>query len=117
LNIEKELADSDLVVGAVLIPGSRAPKLVTEDMVKGMEPGSVIVDVAIDQGGIFETGDRVTTHDDPVYVKHDVLHYAVSNIPGNVPRTATIGLTNATIPYTLQIVAVRGTFPGILETA
>lgn len=103
LNIEKELADSDLVVGAVLIPGSRAPKLVTEDMVKGMEPGSVIVDVAIDQGGIFETGDRVTTHDDPVYVKHDVLHYAVSNIPGNVPRTATIGLTNATIPYTLQI--------------
>src|SRR5690625_500751 len=103
LNIEKELADSDLVVGAVLIPGSRAPKLVTEEMVKGMEPGSVIVDVAIDQGGIFETGDRVTTHDDPVYVKHDVLHYAVSNIPGNVPRTATIGLTNATIPYTLQI--------------
>lgn len=103
LNIEKEISDSDLVVGAVLIPGSRAPKLVTEDMVKGMERGSVIVDVAIDQGGIFETGDRITTHDDPIYVKHGVLHYAVSNIPGNVPRTATIGLTNATIPYTLQI--------------
>src|SRR5690625_3683930 len=103
LNIEKELADSDLVVGAVLIPGSRAPKLVTEEMVKGMEPGSVIVDVAIDQGGIFETGDRVTTHADPTYVKHGVLHYAVANIPGNVPHTATVGLTNATAPYLLQI--------------
>lgn len=103
LNIEKEIADSDLVVGAVLIPGSRAPTLVTEDMVKGMEPGSVIVDVAIDQGGIFETGNRMTTHDNPIYVKHGVLHYAVSNIPGNVPQTATIGLTNATIPYTIKI--------------
>jgi len=103
MNIGEEVADADLVIGAVLIPGSRAPKLVTEEMVKNMEPGSVIVDVAIDQGGIFETGDRVTTHDNPTYVKHGVLHYAVANIPGNVPHTATVGLTNATAPYLLQI--------------
>lgn len=103
LNIEREIADSDLVIGAVLIPGSKAPTLVTEAMVKKMLPGSVIVDVAIDQGGIFETGDRVTTFENPTYKKHGVLHYAVSNIPGNVPRTSTIGLTNATSPYALQI--------------
>lgn len=103
MNIAREIADSDLVIGAVLIPGSKAPTLVTEEMVKAMQPGSVIVDVAIDQGGIFETADRMTTHDNPTYVKHGVLHYAVSNIPGNVPRTATIGLTNATMPYALQI--------------
>lgn len=103
MNIAREIANADLVIGAVLIPGSKAPTLVTEDMVKQMEPGSVIIDVAIDQGGIFETADRMTTHEDPTYVKHGVLHYAVSNIPGNVPRTATIGLTNATAPYALQI--------------
>ena len=103
VNIGKEIADSDLVIGAVLIPGSRAPKLVTEEMVKNMEPGSVIVDVAIDQGGIFETSDRITTHENPTYTKHGVLHYAVANIPGNVPRTATIGLTNATAPFLVQI--------------
>lgn len=103
MNISREIANSDLVIGAVLIPGAKAPKLVTEEMVKNMEPGSVIVDVAIDQGGIFETADRVTTHDDPVYIKHGVLHYAVSNMPANVPRTATIGLTNATSFYALQI--------------
>lgn len=102
-NIEREITDSDLVIGAVLIPGSKAPKLVTEEMVAKMEDGSVIVDVAIDQGGIFETADRVTTHDNPTYTKHGVLHYAVSNIPGNVPHTATIGLTNATAPYALEI--------------
>ncbi len=96
-NIAESVKDSDLVVGAVLIPGAKAPKLVSEDMVKSMQPGSVIVDVAIDQGGNFETVDHITTHDDPIYEKHGVLHYAVANIPGAVPRTATIALTNVTI--------------------
>lgn len=103
MNIAREIANSDLIIGAVLIPGARAPILVTEEMVKEMEPGSVIVDVAIDQGGIFETGTQMTTHENPTYEKHGILHYAVSNIPGNVPRTATIGLTNATFPYALEI--------------
>ncbi|RYG71977.1 alanine dehydrogenase [Lentibacillus lipolyticus] len=102
-NIANSVKDSDLVIGAVLIPGAKAPKLVTEDMVQSMQPGSVIVDVAIDQGGNFETVDHITTHDDPIYEKHGVLHYAVANIPGAVPRTATIALTNVTIPYALQI--------------
>lgn len=102
-NIEKAVKDADLVVGAVLIPGARAPKLVSEAMVASMEPGSVIVDIAIDQGGIFETSDRVTTHDEPTFVKHGVVHYAVANMPGAVPRVATDGLTNNTIPYALQI--------------
>ena len=101
--IAEAVKESDLVVGAVLIPGAKAPKLVTEEMVKQMPEGSVVVDVAIDQGGIFETSDRISTHDDPTYTKHGVLHYAVANIPGAVPRTATIGLTNVTIPYALQI--------------
>src|SRR5699024_6015417 len=103
LDIAEAIAESDLVIGAVLIPGSKAPKLVSEEMVKSMSEGSVIVDVAIDQGGIFETSDRVTTHDNPVHVKHGVLHYSVANMPGAVPRTSTIGLTNATVPYALQI--------------
>ncbi len=103
LNIQEALEESDLVVGAVLIPGAKAPKLVTEEMVKSMPEGSVIVDVAIDQGGIFETTDRITTHDDPTYEKHGVLHYAVANMPGAVPRTSTIGLTNVTVPYALQL--------------
>ena len=103
LNIQNEIENSDLVIGAVLIPGAKAPTLVTEEMVKKMMPGSVILDVAIDQGGIFETADRITTHDDPTYEKHGVLHYAVSNMPGAVPRTSTIGLVNATLPYVLQI--------------
>lgn len=103
INIEKEITNADLVIGAVLIPGSKAPTLVTEEMVKKMQPGSVIIDVAIDQGGIFETADQMTTHENPTYLRHGVLHYAVSNIPGNVPRTATIGLTNATSPYALEI--------------
>jgi alanine dehydrogenase len=102
-NIAEAVQQSDLVIGAVLIPGAKAPKLVTEEMVRSMSPGSVIVDIAIDQGGIFETTDRVTTHDDPTYVKHGVVHYAVANMPGAVPRTSTLALTNVTIPYALQI--------------
>ena len=88
-----------VVIGAVLIPGAKAPKLVTDHMVKQMRPGSVIVDVAVDQGGVIETADRVTTHDEPVYEKYGVLHYAVANIPGAVARTSTIALTNVTLPY------------------
>lgn len=102
-NIEQEVLDSDLVIGSVLIPGAKAPILVSEDLVKQMEDGSVIVDVAIDQGGNFETSDHATTHDDPVYTKHGVVHYTVANIPGAVPRTATEGLVNVTVPYALEI--------------
>lgn len=103
LNIANEVQSSDLVVGAVLIPGARAPRLVTEEMVKSMDPASVVIDIAIDQGGIFETTDRITTHDDPTYIKHDVVHYAVANMPGAVPRTSTVALNNATMMYGLQI--------------
>ncbi|MCI2257250.1 alanine dehydrogenase [Domibacillus sp. PGB-M46] len=103
LNIAESVKESDLVIGAVLIPGAKAPKLVTEEMVKAMSPGSVVVDVAIDQGGIFETVDRITTHTNPTYEKHEVVHYAVANMPGAVPRTSTIALTNVTVPYALQI--------------
>lgn len=103
LNIAEAVKESDLVIGAVLIPGAKAPKLVTEDMIKTMSPGSVVVDVAIDQGGIFETVDHITTHDNPTYEKHGVVHYAVANMPGAVPRTSTLALTNVTIPYALQI--------------
>ncbi|WP_088105204.1 alanine dehydrogenase [Halalkalibacter urbisdiaboli] len=103
LNIADAVAESDLVIGAVLIPGAKAPKLVTENMIRAMKAGSVIVDVAVDQGGIFETVDRITTHDHPTYTKHDIVHYAVANMPGAVPRTSTIALTNVTIPYALQI--------------
>ncbi|WP_411347864.1 alanine dehydrogenase [Paenibacillus sp. WLX2291] len=98
-NIAEAVKASDLVIGAVLIPGAKAPKLVTEDMVKQMEAHSVIVDVAIDQGGIVETVDRITTHNDPTYEKHDVVHYAVANMPGAVPKTSTLALTNVTMPY------------------
>ncbi|KAF0996779.1 alanine dehydrogenase [Geobacillus sp. TFV-3] len=114
MNIAEAVAEADLVIGAVLIPGARAPKLVTEDMVKAMKPGSVIVDVAIDQGGIVETSDHVTTHDDPTYVKHGVVHYAVANMPGAVPRTSTIALTNVTMPYALQI-ANKGVIQAIAD--
>ncbi|SEA23694.1 alanine dehydrogenase [Thalassobacillus cyri] len=103
LNIAESVAEADLVIGTVLIPGAKAPKLVTVDMVKTMKKGVVIVDVAIDQGGIFETGDRITTHDNPTYEKHGILHYAVANMPGAVPKTSTIGLTNVTVPYALEI--------------
>ncbi len=101
--ISEAVKESDLVIGAVLIPGAKAPKLVTEEMVKSMKPGSVVVDIAIDQGGIFETTDRITTHDHPTYEKHGVVHYAVANMPGAVPRTSTIALTNVTVPYAIQI--------------
>ncbi|PTI70748.1 alanine dehydrogenase [Staphylococcus succinus] len=103
LNIEQCVKDSDLVIGAVLIPGAKAPNLVTEDMIKKMRDGAVIVDIAIDQGGIFETTDRISTHDDPIYKKHGVVHYAVANMPGAVPRTSTIALNNATLPYAQQL--------------
>ncbi|MCL6600165.1 MAG: alanine dehydrogenase [Alicyclobacillus macrosporangiidus] len=102
-NLRQELEGCDLLVGAVLIPGARAPKIVTEEMVKGMNPGAVVVDVAIDQGGSVETIDRITTHSNPTYVKHGVVHYAVANIPGAVPRTSTLALTNVTVPYALQL--------------
>src|SRR5690606_23265443 len=102
-NIAEAVKEADLLIGAVLIPGARAPKLVTADMVRQMQPKSVIVDVAVDQGGCIETVDRVTTHDEPVYEKYGVLHYAVPNIPAAVPLTSTIALTNATLPYALQI--------------
>ncbi|MEH7461407.1 alanine dehydrogenase [Bacillus thuringiensis] len=102
-NIAQAVKESDLVIGAVLIPGAKAPKLVTEEMIKSMEPGSVVVDIAIDQGGIFETTDRITTHDNPTYEKHGVVHYAVANMPGAVPRTSTLALTNVTVPYAVQI--------------
>lgn len=94
---------ADLLVSCILIPGAMTPKVVTEAMVKTMEPGSVIVDVAIDQGGAVETIDRITTHTDPIYTKYGVIHYAVANIPGAVPRTSTIALTNSTLPYALSI--------------
>jgi len=115
-NIAEAVAEADLFIGAVLIPGAKAPKLVTEEMVKSMKPGSVIVDVAIDQGGIVETIDHVTTHDNPTFVKHGVVHYSVANMPGAVPRTSTIALTNVTVPYALQI-ANKGVLKAILENA
>ncbi len=102
-NIAHAVRNADLVVGCVLIPGAKAPKLVTEEMVKTMRPGSVLIDVAIDQGGSIESIDRITTHADPYFVKHGVLHYSVANMPGAVPRTSTLALTGATLPYALKI--------------
>jgi len=102
-NIANEVKHADLVIGAVLIPGAKAPRLVTEEMIQSMEKGSVVVDIAIDQGGIFETTDRITTHDNPTYEKYGVIHYAVANMPGAVPRTSTLALTNVTVPYAVQI--------------
>lgn len=101
-SIERSLLEADLVVGAVLVAGARAPVVVTEDMVKSMKTGSVIVDVAIDQGGCIATA-RETSHKDPVYEQHGVVHYAVGNMPGAVPNTSTYALTNATLPYQLEI--------------
>ena len=100
--IERAVAEADLVIGAVLVAGGRAPTVVTEAMVRGMRKGAVIVDVAIDQGGCIETA-RETTHSDPVYEVHDVVHYAVGNIPGAVPHTSTHALTNATLPYLVAL--------------
>jgi alanine dehydrogenase len=96
--IERAVADADLVIGAVLVPGAAAPKLVTEAMIMRMQPGSVVVDIAIDQGGCFATS-RPTTHADPVYVMHGVTHYCVTNMPGAVARSSALALTNATLPY------------------
>lgn len=115
-HIAEAAARADLLIGAVLIPGARAPHLVTEQMVQGMKKGAVIVDVAVDQGGSIATVDRPTTHKDPIYVKHGVVHYAVANIPGAVPRTSTFALTNVTIPYALDLAnhgmeAVRKSMP------
>ena len=96
-------AQADVLIGAVLVPGAKAPKTVTEEMVRGMKRGAVIVDVAIDQGGTVETIDRVTTHDNPAYEKHGVIHYSVANMPGAVPHTSTWALTGVTLPYIVQI--------------
>ena len=101
-NIEKELPDVDIVVGSVLIPGDKAPHLITRQMLKLMEPGTVLVDVAIDQGGCFETS-HPTTHSEPVYEVDGIIHYAVANIPGAVPNTSTTALTNATLRYALAL--------------
>lgn len=100
--VAEAVQDADLVIGSVLIPGAAAPKLVTDDMVAGMKPGSVLVDIAIDQGGCFE-GSRPTTHDDPTYAVHNSTYYCVANMPGAVPRTSTIALTNATISYAIAL--------------
>lgn len=101
-SIEHHLERADLVIGAVLVPGAHAPKLVTRDMLKVMQPGSVIVDVSIDQGGCFETA-RPTTHQDPTYVVDHVVHYCVANMPGAVPRTSTVALNNATLPFVVAL--------------
>lgn len=103
-HIAEELKEADLVVGAVLIPGAKAPALVTEEMIKEMKRGSVVVDVAVDQGGCIETS-YPTTHSDPVFIKHGVIHYSVANMPGAVARTSTFALTNATLPYIKKLAA------------
>jgi len=100
--IDESVMAADLVIGAVLVPGARAPKLVSRGLVARMKPGAVVVDVAVDQGGCFETT-KPTTHSDPVYVVNGVLHYCVANMPGIVPRTSTAALTNATLPYLLRL--------------
>lgn len=100
--LEKHVLEADLVIGGVLVPGSTAPKLVSADMVRRMKPGAVVVDVAIDQGGCFETS-RPTTHDDPTYIVDGVIHYCVANMPGGVPRTSTFALNNATLPFVLAL--------------
>lgn len=102
LNIRNAIKNSDLVIGAVLIPGAKAPKLITRDMLKIMRPGTVMVDVAVDQGGCFETT-HPTTHEHPTFIVDEVVHYCVANMPGAVPFTSTIALTNATLPYALQL--------------
>jgi alanine dehydrogenase len=101
-SVEEEVLAADLVIGGVLIPGAAAPKLVTAEMVSRMKPGSVVVDVAIDQGGCFETS-HATTHAEPTYVVDEVVHYCVANMPGGVARTSTFALNNATLPFTLAL--------------
>ncbi|SEJ52096.1 alanine dehydrogenase [Propionispira arboris] len=102
-NIAEWVKKADLLIGSVLVPGAKTPKLVSEDMIKTMEAGSVVVDVAIDQGGSIVTCDHCTTHDNPTFIKHGVVHYSVANMPGAVARTSTLALTNATLPYALQL--------------
>lgn len=102
-NISRCVRKADLLIGAVLVPGAKAPLLVSEEMVQQMKPGSVIIDIAIDQGGCIATSDRVTTHSQPIYCKHGVVHYSVGNIPGVVPITSTAALTNVTLPFILDI--------------
>ncbi|WP_027138327.1 alanine dehydrogenase [Gaetbulibacter saemankumensis] len=101
-NIRKHITDADLIIGGVLIKGAKAPKLITADMLKEMRPGTVIVDVAVDQGGCFETT-KATTHEDPTYIIDDVVHYCVANMPGAVPYTSTVALTNVTLPYVIKL--------------
>ena len=101
-NLKDALKDADVAVGAVLVTGAKAPKIVTRDMIRGMRPGGVIVDVSIDQGGVFETS-RPTTHSNPTYIEEGVIHYCVANMPGMVPRTSTFALSNATMPYALKL--------------
>ena len=106
LTLEQRVRESDVLIGSVLVPGARAPKLVSEEMVASMRPGSVVIDIAIDQGGCIETS-HMTTHSDPTYIAHGVVHYCVGNMPGAVPNTSTYALTNVTLPYVLEI-ANRG---------
>jgi alanine dehydrogenase len=113
LTLEQRVRESDVVIGAVLVPGARAPKVVTEDMVSSMRPGSVVIDISVDQGGCIETS-RMTTHTDPTYVVHGVVHYCVGNMPGAVPNTSTYALTNVTLPYVLEI-ATQGLEEAVRE--
>ncbi len=115
LQIEEAISDADMVIGAVLVPGARAPKLVTREMLAGMKPGAVLVDVAIDQGGCFETS-HPTTHDDPVYEVDGIVHYCVANMPGAVPITSTKGLTNVTLPYA-EAIADKGVRRAVADDA
>lgn len=101
-NIKRHIRDHDLIIGAVLIPGAKAPRLISRDMLKEMRPGTVMVDVAVDQGGCFETT-RATTHESPTYIIDDIVHYCVANMPGAVPYTSTLALTNVTLPYVLKL--------------
>nr|MCU0326512.1 alanine dehydrogenase [Spirosomataceae bacterium] len=101
-NIREAIKSADLIVGAVLIPGAKAPHLITRDMLKLMRPGTVVVDVAVDQGGCIETC-TPTTHENPTFIIDDVVHYCVANMPGAVPYTSTLALTNATLPYAIQL--------------
>jgi alanine dehydrogenase len=113
VNLLEALKTADLVVGAVLIPGAKAPRLVSRDMLKQMQPGSVVVDVGIDQGGVFETS-RPTTHSDPIYEEEGVVHYCVANMPGALARTSTFALTNATFPFAKEL-AQKGYKKSLLE--
>ncbi len=101
-NIRKRIKDHDLIVGGVLLKGAKAPKLITRDMLKDMRPGTVLVDVAVDQGGCMETT-KATTHEDPTFIIDDVVHYCVANMPGAVPYTSTLALTNVTLPYVINL--------------